>query len=143
MVKLMTTPADTDKSRFVATALGLNKPVCCDGVWSHEPKPHCPRCGARVQWNTPVLQGESYTTEPHDIPPPDFLSPAGADLLLRTLLEKGYFIHFGAGKCRISVTANGDIVARFNAPGNDYKSALLDAAYRLLKTDDRKTMEGM
>ncbi len=67
----------------------------------------------------------------HHIPPPDLASPAGADALMTALGNQVAAIHFGAGRCRISVLRDEQIV-RFDAHGPNWRLALLDAAYQLL-----------
>jgi hypothetical protein len=129
---------DTDKSRFVATALGL---------WSEDTV--CTDCDDPQRFHfygagfAQLLKPEHRA---HPASPPSFLSPAGADLLLRTLLPKfDRAIKFEMGRaltyvCEIET----DIYEKeLFGTGATWPEALLDAAYRLFKTYDRKTMEGM
>jgi hypothetical protein len=107
---------DTDTSRFVATALGL-------------------MTENQQAWDPYVGY---YSVESLD-----FLSPAGADLLLRTLLEQCvveiYIIDAQEFECRLTPHEPNDLkVKSITATGAPtYREALLDAAYRLLKTDWR------
>jgi hypothetical protein len=103
---------DTDKSRFVATALGL---------------PDCK--GKTDQMGRAIL-------------PYDFTSPAGADLLLRTLLGNNNGVYFQRRDVWSAIVGTPELRSG-SGLGDSWPEALLDAAYRLLKTDDRKTMEGM
>lgn len=104
---------DTDKSRFVATALGLPGSI-----------------GVHTPWE-----------------PPDLTTPAGADLLLRTLLARDGRVtlelaHFATtSPIEIICWVNLEGIEGATASSTDWKPALLDAAYRLLKADDRKTMD--
>ena len=117
-------PPTDDKGRFVAIKLGLYHPdkrtECgCDQKYG-EPDNFINEAGNRCHWHKAG-------------PPPDFLSPAGADLLLRTLL-KTYSINFGiksdghpvfvmVAKGHWSRTGYGDTPAE----------ALLDAAFKALE----------
>ena len=104
-------PPTDDKGRFVAIKLGL---------W-HE--------GPNII-NKEGLRGAGAP------PPPDFLSPAGEDLLLRTLHRRHIDIEihhewltlYGGSPVR-------EVPVHFN--GDDYKPALLDAAYNLLALEEK------
>lgn len=107
-------PPTDDKGRFVAIKLGL---------W-HE--------GPNII-NKEGLRGAGAP------PPPDFLSPAGADLLLRTLLDKGWQIT-AIFKVVASVhvflaTPDGEVEEGIGAT---WPEALLDAAYKLVKALEEK-----
>jgi hypothetical protein len=147
---------DTDKSRFVATALGL----WAAGTRCAVEYSNAARRAFEIAKSTSFCKcGAPYERE-HDVPPPNLTSPAGADLLLRTLLERGWKtgqwqspagVHFSIETPRKDTRTLDEALTppredrglfEFAVDPN-WKVALLDAAYRLLKTDDRKTKEGM
>jgi hypothetical protein len=125
---------DTDKSRFVATALGL-------WAWNT-------LCPNNLPWIVDSTQcGSEFCREHstwwrHDIPPPELASPTGADLLLRTLLERYQAVEIQRHPRESEFVAYiGDVnLATETSYGNapTWPEALLDAAYRLLKTMEEK-----
>ena len=107
---------DTDKNRFVATALGL-------------------MTENQQAWD-PYLG--YYSVESLD-----FLSPVGADLLLRTLRKRGVSVLIHDNAIVLVWRGLHDGVIRGKTVPviwreEDHKPALLDAAYRLLKTMEGK-----
>ena len=131
---------DVDKGRFVAIKLGLWNHEQCPELISFNTRDGDWTCRARhsgtdrQRYIRNRAESADIISYPHEIPPPDFLSPAGADLLLRTLL-KTYSVYFGiksddehpvlvmVAKVGCEQTGYGDTPAQ----------ALLDAAYNLLK----------
>ncbi len=125
---------DTDKSRFVATALRLWKEgQRCDRFQAiiDYPLRRCTTCGAETR-----ALGDLPQYSWHEMPPPQFLEPAGADLLLRTLLEKGHDVLF---QPRPNAARVDCVIGHCRGGyGVNQRKALLDAAYRLLKTDPKE-----
>jgi hypothetical protein len=117
---------DTDKIRFVATALGLIPATAeCDGQ-KYDPSTYRSVCGRNYSH-------EAHTYEPT---PPNFTQPAGADLLLRTLARKDLTICVSASYLIIHDRHGANLAESLTGVHQDWKPALLDAAYRLLKTDE-------
>ena len=98
-------PPTDDKGRFVAIKLGL---------W-HE--------GPNII-NKEGLRGAGAP------PPPDFLSPAGEDLLLRTVLNRRLRIEFDGDECYIRTRDGTDSK---HGSGRTPAEALLDAAFKALE----------
>lgn len=105
---------DVDKGRFVAIKLGL---------WKEGPN----------IINKEGLRGAGAP------PPPDFLSPAGADLLLRTLLANNQHVNFemtynrSQAVCWLHQESEST-----KGIGATWPEALLVAAYNLLKALEEK-----
>ena len=116
-----------DKGRFVAIELGLIQEGEMCRTWT--------RYKSQRHESESLLCCEHGLTEliPHLEPPPDFLSPAGADLLLRTLHRR----HIDIEIHHEWLTLYGvrEVPVHFN--GDDYKPALLDAAYNLLALEEK------
>lgn len=112
------TPTNDQKMRVVAEKLGMWK----EGQ----------RCVTPVSvWEE--LFGAS-TSDAHDIPPPNFLEPAGADMLEVALLARAIRIF----KCQVFPTKEvfvtlTELTGRSkHATAIDHKRALLDVAFKLL-----------
>ena len=57
--------------------------------------------------------------------------------LMTALLAAQYFVHSRPGVCRISVIEGGQITKRIHGDGPNWREALLDAAYKLLRRERR------
>jgi hypothetical protein len=113
---------DVDKGRFVAIKLGLPSERCAGGY--------------NTTWYDHWVCCKHGSDYPHDLLP-DFLSPAGADLLLRTLHRRHIDIEIHHEWLTLyGGSPEREVPVHFN--GDDYKPALLDVAYNLLKALEEK-----
>ena len=123
------TPTIDQKMRVVAEKLGMLKPQLCDRYQQAQVGTTariCTSCGAET--NEPLVELPQYV--PHDIPPPNFLEPAGADALMTALLveHQKYGIDFYRNGRGTHIIHINDI----RGEGSTWREALLDAAFKLL-----------
>jgi hypothetical protein len=120
-----------EKSREVAIVLKL---------WKEGEK--CTWCSIHNYYSKDDFDGEYYHSD-HDIPPPDLTTPEGADRLMTALID-GYRIRFHTApdmidrsrhdiRCVLISTSWG--TEWRSDDYNNWREALLDAAYKLLCED--------
>ena len=123
------TPTIDQKMRVVAEKLGMLKPQLCDRYQQAQVGTTariCTSCGAET--NEPLVELPQYV--PHDIPPPNFLEPAGADMLQQKLLESHYLYFQPASRSGVVCIIDDDDMTE--SRGETWREALLDAAFKLL-----------